>query len=131
MNNRKNEDRDIDKIIWNETNRKAYLESIKASNQEEDCYANTHKYFLIDPPFSTIKQAEAILSCTIGYKMNAIDQEALVEMLTAFEKPAFRMVMMSETAPRSGEFKEVVVDLIEEIKKRKDEALLKRLELYL
>lgn len=126
----KSGNRYLDRILWNETNRMEYIEHIK-EQRKQGIWKFPHKYFLVETTVGSIRQAEAIMSCVLGYKTGSMDNEMLEKTLTSFKHPAFRLQMMSEVTPGSGDFKSIELDLIKETVNRRDQQLLKRLYPYI
>ena len=119
---------DLSQFIWNEENLMAYRQSLAENLLKPNDWS--HKLFYVDPE-GTLLQNELLIGLVVNYICGNVKEETLLELLLSHGKPVFRVKCMSETAPRSGEFVPMVFDLIEQIVKKKDSPLLKKLYHYI
>ena len=122
----------IVRYIWNEENLNEYRKELKGRDPakakyswEPEVWAATHKLFFINPTGSLDQNMETI-SLVINY-MRYIPEDTLLSRVLAYDPPIFRVQYMSETEPGSCQFQFRKVDLIEQIIKKRDIRLFRRL----
>ena len=123
---------DLLQHIWTEENLEKYRISLRDNAQLQDASSRhaSRKLFFISPK-GTLLQNDLLVELVVNYINQNVKESTLLELLLSHGTPVFRANCMSETAPRSGEFVPRSFDLIEQIVKRKDALLLKKLYQYI
>ena len=119
----------ISQCTWNEENLERYRCSLNTDARQSPPYACC-KFFYIDPK-GTLMQNELLVSVVINYIGGNVRESTLLNALLSHGSPIFRTNCMQETAPESGKFIPVSFDLIQEIIKKEDAPLLKKLYPYI
>ena len=129
-------DADITRYIWNEENLNKYRDELikrdltKAKYPwEPDLWAATRKLFFINP-IGSLEQNMETISIVINY-MRYIPEDTLLKLLLTYDPPLLSVEFMSETEPRSCQFQHRKLDLLEQIIKKGDAGLLRKLYQYI
>lgn len=127
---------DVSRQIWSEKNLEEYKEELKSRDPTNvefswipEFWATTHKLFLINP-VGTVEQNLEMINLIICYK-RYMPEESLLKCVFHYTSPIFRVEYMAEIEPSSANFQYRCLDLIEEILKRKDSNLLRKLYPYI
>lgn len=123
---------DISQVTWNGENLQKYRDEIKekAPPEKDRLWELGHKLFFVNP-VGTYRQNRDLVGLVVNYMMYNVKEEILLQHIFAYEHPIFRADCMSEVRPRTGEFRPIKYDLIEQIIKRKDASLLRKLYDYI
>ena len=131
MQNSDNGD-NIDRYIWNDENLNEYRKELRERDPtkvedpwEPIIWSATRKLFFINPTGSLDQNMETI-SLIMNY-MRYMPEETLLSRIFAYDPPIFRVEFMSETEPSSCQFHHRTLDLIEQIIKKRDSGLLRKL----
>ena len=125
-------DPDISQVTWNDENLQTYRNELqeKAPQEKDRLWELGHKLFYVNP-VGTYRQNEELVGLVVNYTMNNVKEDVLLQRLFAYEHPIFRVYCMAEVRPRTGEFRPIKYDLVEQIIKRKDASLLRKLYDYI
>ena len=119
---------DILTYAWNDENLKRYLNELKQSTlrANDRPWEPGCKLFYINP-VGSLRQNEDLIGLVTNYMMHNVKEEVLLRQIFSHGHPIFRTNCMAEVRPGTGEFRPIRYDLVEEIIKRKDSSLLKKL----
>lgn len=116
----------MDDYLWSEKNLQKYRGELSGEKADGKPHREVgHKLFFIPPVSGTVYQNLDLIELVTCYKSGNVSEKVLLKM--AFELPSLQIEIMSETAPRSGEFEYRKYDLLEAIIEKRDGALLRKL----